>query len=65
MTEQFPELACLAKLPPGTVLDGELVVLREGLPDLSLLATRHQVRAPQKIRLLSRTIPAGSQSKHD
>ncbi len=58
LTEQFPELACLAKLPPGTVLDGELVVLREGSPDLSLLATRHQVRAPQKIRLLSRTTPA-------
>ena len=33
-------------------------MLREGLPDLSLLATRHQVRAPQKIRLLSRTTPA-------
>ena len=58
LTEQFPELACLAKLLSGTVLDGELVVLREGLPDLSLLATRHQVRAPQKIRLLSRTTPA-------
>ncbi len=58
VTEQFPELACLDRLPPGTVLDGELVVLREGTPDLSLLATRHQVRAPQKIRLLSRTTPA-------
>ena len=58
LTEQFPELACLAELPPGTVLDGELVVLREGFPDLSLLATRHQVRAPQKICLLSRTTPA-------
>ncbi len=51
LTEQFPELACLAKLRPGTELDGELIVLRDGRPDLSLLATRHQVRAPQKIRV--------------
>ena len=43
LTEQFPELACLAKLPPGTVLDGELVVLRNGRPDLSLVQSRQQL----------------------
>jgi DNA ligase-1 len=33
VTERFPELARLgARLPPGTVLDGEIVVWREGAP---------------------------------
>ncbi len=58
LTEQFPELASLAELPPGTALDGELVVLRAGRPEFALLATRHQVRAVQRIRLLARTTPA-------
>ena len=34
MTAGFPELAGLARLPPGVVLDGELVVLTKGVPDL-------------------------------
>ncbi len=33
LSEQFPELTVLAELPCGTVLDGELVVLRNGRPD--------------------------------
>ena len=38
ITVQFPELAklaCLAALPTGTVLDGELVILRDGRLSLS------------------------------
>jgi ATP-dependent DNA ligase len=31
ITCQFPELADLARLPSGTVLDGELVVLQDGI----------------------------------
>ena len=43
ITDRFPELSSLANLPPGTVLDGELVVLRDGKPSFSLLQTRAPV----------------------
>lgn len=48
ITSHFPELACLAHLPTGTVLDGELVVLHQGKPSLrhvlrrALLQKNHQ-----------------------
>ncbi len=58
LSEQFPELGCLAELPPGTVLDGDLVVLREGKPEFSLLAARHHLRDPHRIGTLARTTPA-------
>ncbi len=56
--ELFPELAVLAELPPGTLLDGELVVLRRGRPDFSLVQSRHQLRSEHKIRVRAQTIPA-------
>ncbi len=56
--ELFPELAGIADLPPGTLLDGELVVLRRGRPDRSLVQSRHQLRAGHKIRVRAQTIPA-------
>ena len=54
----FPELATLTDLPPGTLLDGELVVLRRGRPDLSLVQSRQQLRCGHKIRFRARTTPA-------
>ncbi len=54
----FPELAVLGDLPPGTLLDGELVVLRRGRPDLSLVQSRQQLRSGHKIRFRARTTPA-------
>ncbi len=54
----FPELATLRNLPPGTLLDGELVVLRRGRPDLSLVQSRQQLRSGHKIRVRARTTPA-------
>ena len=54
----FPELAGIADLPPGTLLDGELVVLRRGRPDLSLLQSRLPLRSAHKIRIRARTTPA-------
>jgi DNA ligase D-like protein (predicted ligase)/DNA ligase D-like protein (predicted 3'-phosphoesterase) len=38
----FPELASLLKLAPGTVLDGEIVAMREGRPDIQELLPRMQ-----------------------
>jgi DNA ligase D-like protein (predicted ligase) len=41
-TARYPELAVLQSLPAGTVLDGELVVLRQGRADFPTLLGRHQ-----------------------
>ena len=40
LTGNYPELAALARLPAGTVVDGEIVVLNEGLPDFELALRR-------------------------
>jgi bifunctional non-homologous end joining protein LigD len=45
-TTRYPELAVLGRLPEGTVVDGELVVLRDGLADFPGLLRRHQRRRP-------------------
>jgi bifunctional non-homologous end joining protein LigD len=39
---QFPELGELVTLAPGTVLDGEIVVMSGGRPDMQALLTRLQ-----------------------
>ena len=54
----FPELAGIADLPPGTLLDGELVVLRNGKPERSLVQSRLPLRSPHKIRIRGQTTPA-------
>ena len=43
---QFPELSELQKLAPGTVLDGEIVVMSGGKPDMQALLPRLQERLP-------------------
>jgi bifunctional non-homologous end joining protein LigD len=43
---RYPELAVLRRLPSGTVVDGELVVLSQGRADLPALLRRHQRRRP-------------------
>ena len=45
MTERYPEFAFLDKLPAGTILDGEMVVLCNGKPDFALLLSREQSRS--------------------
>jgi ATP-dependent DNA ligase len=58
VTDRYPELGFLNDLPVGTVLDGEVVVLRQGKPDFSLLLSRNQARASLKIQSLAWTFPA-------
>src|SRR5437762_3693117 len=58
MTERYPEFAFLAKLPTGTVLDGEMIVLRDGKPDFGLLQSREQTQSALKIRTKARAMPA-------
>jgi DNA ligase D-like protein (predicted ligase) len=55
---RYPELAVLAELPPGTVLDGEIVVLRNGRPDFSSLLRREQARGPHRVAALAAELPA-------
>src|SRR5580700_9256427 len=45
-TTRYPELAVLGRLPPGTVVDGELVVLRDGRANFPGLLRRHERRRP-------------------
>lgn len=58
MTERYPEFEFLADLPPGTVLDGEIVVLDGGKPDFNRLLSREQSRSPLRIRSMAKTMPA-------
>jgi ATP-dependent DNA ligase len=56
LTDRYPELACLRGLPPGTVLDGEIVVLRpDGCSDFNALQSREQARTPARVAMLSRS----------
>jgi len=58
VTDRYPELGFLSNLPMGMVLDGEVVVLRQGKPDFRLLLSRNQARASLRIHSLARTFPA-------
>jgi ATP-dependent DNA ligase len=55
--DRYPELAVLRCLPAGTVVDGELVVLRQGRPDLPALLRRHSLRQPARTHQASRLTP--------
>lgn len=57
ITAQFPELACLAQLPSGTVLDGELVVMEHGKPSLRRVETRALLQNRTRIQFLSELMP--------
>jgi ATP-dependent DNA ligase len=54
----FPELRpALAELPPGTVLDGEIVVIRNGVTDFDALQSRIHPAA-SRVNRLAAEIPA-------
>jgi len=57
VTDRYPELGFLDELPAGIVLDGEVVVLRQGKPDFGLLLSRNQTRASFRIQFLARILP--------
>ena len=57
LTERYPECDVLAKLPPGCVLDGELVVLKDGRDDFESVLSREQARDPHRVRMLARALP--------
>ena len=58
MTVRYPEVEVLGTLPPGTVLDGEIVMLRDGKPDFEALQGREHARNPMHIRFAAGRNPA-------
>jgi bifunctional non-homologous end joining protein LigD len=57
ITAQFPELSGLADMSNGTVLDGELIFLEQGIPSLAKIQQRLQVQNRNRINLLSGLSP--------
>jgi bifunctional non-homologous end joining protein LigD len=58
LRERYPELEFLSRLPDGTLLDGELVVLRpDGRPDFPAMLGRENARAAARIQKAARTSP--------
>ncbi len=55
---RYPELAVLAGLERGSVLDGEVVVLHEGRADFERLQRREQAPDPARAAALARVLPA-------
>jgi ATP-dependent DNA ligase len=48
-TDRYPELDALQAMPAGTILDGELVALRDGRPDFHALMARRHSRRPSRL----------------
>lgn len=57
VTGQYPELAPLAALPDGSVVDGEIVMLRDGVPDFESLQPRDQARGARRAAALAAERP--------
>ena len=57
MAGQFPELNEIRDLAPGCVLDGEIVLLRDGRNDIQSLMGRFQENDPRQIEADSRSLP--------
>jgi DNA ligase D-like protein (predicted ligase)/DNA ligase D-like protein (predicted 3'-phosphoesterase) len=57
MVGQFPELDEIRELAPECVLDGEIVLLRDGRNDIQALMGRFQKSDPRQIEADSRSLP--------
>jgi hypothetical protein len=57
VSDRYPELGFLNDFPAGIILDGEVVVLRQGKPDFGLLLSRNQARAQLSWRPSSKAWP--------
>ena len=58
ITTQFPELAGVAQLPDGTVLDGELVVMEGNRPALAKVQGRRLLQDRHRIEFMTQSSPA-------
>ena len=58
ITVSFPELAGLGPAHPDVLLDGEIVVLADGIPSFAALAERIHIREPRRAAALAAQAPA-------
>lgn len=58
LIDNFPELSELKDLTRDTVLDGEIIVMKDGRPDFQFLIQRMQNIRPGDIKFLSGKFPA-------
>lgn len=60
VTRSYPELSVIARkiLARTAILDGEIVILRSGLPNFEMLQNRFGVEDPVRVKMLSRKMPA-------
>ncbi len=58
ITYRYPELKLLEAVERNAILDGEIVVIKDGKPSFPLLQKREHVDSRFKIEILSKTIPA-------
>ncbi len=58
VTAAYPELAALGRVHPDAILDGEVVVLRDGVPSFAALAGRMHVRDARRAAELAAATPA-------
>ncbi len=58
LKQNFPELAELQNLIKNAVLDGEIIVMIEGIPDFQTLIERSNAANPRDIEYLAREYPA-------
>jgi DNA ligase D-like protein (predicted ligase) len=56
--ERYPELECLRALPDGTVIDGEIVIFKDGKPSFEGMLKREQAAGPRKVAAAMRGWPA-------
>lgn len=56
-SQLYPELDALRSLPSGTLLDGELVVMRSGHAEFGELMRRHQLVSGRRVQEASRRCP--------
>ncbi|MGB8217049.1 MAG: non-homologous end-joining DNA ligase [Candidatus Methanoperedens sp.] len=58
LTDNFPELSELKDLTRDTVLDGEIIIMKEGKPDFQTIIQRMQNTKPGDIKYMSVKFPA-------
>ena len=58
ITYRYPELNFFESLSQNAILDGEIIVLKDGKPAFDLLQKREHIESRSRINLLSKMIPA-------
>jgi len=58
LRDRYPELSGLRRLPTGTALDAEIIVLENGKPSFARLSRRFHLTDAQRISLASQRLPA-------